>query len=248
MYDFSSRLVAHRGYMEMYPENSWRGIQAALDNGAAWVEFDIQMYKVGQFILLHDITFQRTANIPDRLFDVSEARLHSVSIHEPDRLGEVFNPEPICFLEDAISRLSRRPSVRAMIEIKEESLSHWGIEPVMRSLLPILETIKSQCVLISFSIDALRYAKKHSDLAIGWVLHHYDQPSIAQAMELNPQYLICNHTKLPQEVAPTAGPWNWMLYDITDPDLALQWMRNGINLIETRDIGKLAGFSTTGNV
>jgi len=239
VHDFSSRLVAHRGYMEMYPENSWRGIQAALDTGANWVEFDIQMYKPGQFILLHDADFQRTANYPGALFDIPEAQLQEISIHEPERLGERFNPEPICFLEEALTRLVQYPSARAMVEVKEESLTHWGLKPVMQALLPILTGFKTQCILISFSIDALEYAKNHCDIDIGWVLRNYDQRSVTRALGLNPQYLICNHTKLSQDKMPASGPWRWMLYDITDPDLAVHWMHQGIDLIETRDIGKL---------
>jgi glycerophosphoryl diester phosphodiesterase len=132
-----------------------------------------------------------------------------------------------------------------MVEIKEESLDHWGLEPVMQSLLPVLDRFKAQCVLISFSIEALRYARDHSDLVTGWVLRNYDQTSITQALELNPQYLICNHTKLPRDDPPAAGPWRWMLYDITDPDLAVHWMKRGIDLIETRDIGNLIARSGT---
>jgi glycerophosphoryl diester phosphodiesterase len=242
---YSMRLVAHRGYMERYPENSWRGIQAAIDSGAVWIEFDIQMYKPGQFFLLHDANFQRTANSPLSLFDITEPQLNHISIHEPERLGETFRPEPICPLEEALTRLSHYPLVHTMVEIKEESLDHWGLEPVMQSLLPVLDRFKAQCVLISFSIDALRYAKHHSNLATGWVLRNYDQTSITQALELNPQYLICNHTKLPRDDPPAAGPWGWMLYDITDPDQAVHWMQQGIDLIETRDIGNLIARSGT---
>jgi hypothetical protein len=30
-----------------------------------------------------------------------------------------------------------------------------------------------------------------------------------------------------------------MLYDITDPELALQWAQRGITLIESRDVGAM---------
>lgn len=235
----SSRLVAHRGYMELFPENSWRGIQAAISAGAVWIEFDIQMHRSGRFYLLHDADFQRTASAPVSLFDLPDAQLGGLSIHEPARLGETYHPEPLCSLDEALARIARSPQVRAMVEIKEESIEHWGLVPVMQTLLPVLEPFKSQCVLISFSIEALRYARDHSDLPIGWVLREYAPPSLIQARDLNPHYLICNYTKLPATEPPASGPWRWMLYDITDPAEALEWMGRGIELIETRDIGNL---------
>lgn len=236
---FSSRLIAHRGYMEAYPENSWRGIHAALERGAAWVEFDIQMHSPGRFALLHDAGFQRTAGIPLPLFDASESQLQQISIHEPERLGNKYAPEPLPWLEEVLTRLRHYPSARAMVEIKEESLVHWGLEAVMASLLPLLLPFANQCVLISFSYEALEFAKKHGAIETGWVLHEYDTQSITRASKLHPEYLICDYTRLPRNEPLATGSWTWMVYDITDPKLACHWINRGVDLIETRDIGGL---------
>ncbi|WP_428623612.1 glycerophosphodiester phosphodiesterase family protein [Sedimenticola sp.] len=243
MNDFFKRLVAHRGYMERFPENSWCGIKAALEKGTRWVEFDIQMYQPGKFILLHDADLQRTANTTLSVFDLTESQLRQVSIHEPDRLGDRYNPEYLISLEDILAKLATFPLARAMVEIKEESLAHWDLESVMQPLLAILNRFKAQCVLISFSLEALNYARDNSDIEIGWVLRSYSDENINQASKLKPEYLICNHNKLPDNKPPAAGTWHWMLYDITDPLLASQWVSRGIDMIETRDIGTLIDLS-----
>ncbi|MCW8948812.1 MAG: glycerophosphodiester phosphodiesterase family protein [Sedimenticola sp.] len=234
-----SQLVAHRGYMEHYPENCWSGLQAALDLGAHWIEFDIQMNVQDHFILLHDADFQRTAGQSVSVFGLHEKQMASISVHEPARLGAQYAPEPIITLEQLLLRLEQYPDARAMVEIKEESLDHWGLIEVMKPLLTLLETNKKQCVLISFSLDALSYAKKNSNIDLGWVLRRYNDKSLQEARKLSPEFLICNHTKLPQDAPPTKGPWQWMLYDITDPLEVKQWGEKGIDLIETRDIGLL---------
>ena len=235
----SIQLVAHRGYMELFPENCWTGLKAAIEIGAQWIEFDIQMCTPGHFVLLHDADFQRTANIPLSVFNISEQQLQTISVHEPERLKERYAPEPVISLNDLLGKLTDYPRARAMVEIKEESLEHWGLEQVMQPLLSILEPFKTQCVLISFSLDALQYAKHHSDLEIGWVLRRYDKASLATALELKPEFLICNHIKLPDNQPAVTGPWQWMLYDITDPELAKQWKKCGIDMVETRDIGSM---------
>ena len=153
------RLVAHRGDMQAYPENTWQGLQAALEAGACWIEFDLQMCADGRFILLHDADFKRTANTPVSVFDINTEQLLDISVHEPARLGERYAPLPVTDLDSALLRLSAFPNARAMVEIKQESLERWGLERVVDPLLERLKPWHSQCVLISYSHRALRYAK-----------------------------------------------------------------------------------------
>lgn len=233
------QLVAHRGYMQHYPENSWRGLKAALDVGAEWLECDIQMCRSGHFILLHDGDFTRTAGDPRSPFDISDSALEQISIHEPGRLGSRFQGEPVIRLPELMKRLQAFPDVRIMLEIKQESLDKWGVPEVMSALLEILQPYPEQAVVISFSLPALQFAKTHGSLELGWVLRHYNRSSLTQANALAPEFLIINHTWLADTDSPAQGPWRWMLYDITDPALAMAWHQRGVSLIETRDIGAM---------
>jgi len=234
------QLVAHRGYMEHYPENSWSGMKAAIDAGAEWLECDIQMSCPGQFVLLHDGDLARTAAEPRAIFGLSGQELKQISIHEPGRLGNRFAGEPVLNLVDFMSRLQAFPEVRVMVEVKEESLLQWGLEAVMTPLLDTLLPYRNRVVLISFSLPALQFSKARTNLELGWVLESYYPSSLVAASELAPAYLIIDHGEIPPETIPQPGPWRWMLYDITDPELAMEWYRRGVELIETRDIGSLA--------
>jgi glycerophosphoryl diester phosphodiesterase len=231
-------LVAHRGYMQRYPENTWLALQAALSAGACWLEFDVQMCADGHFVLLHDSDFNRTGACPHSAFEVTPEQLQDISVHEPDRFGDRFAPLDVTDLDTVLSRLSALPDCRAMVEIKQESLEHWGLEKVMKSLLPKLEALHGQAVLISYSHEALSDARQHSDIDIGWVLSRYDQPHHEQASLLKPEFLICNENKIQQQ-ALWPGPWNWMVYDVTEAAQAMQWARRGVEFVETRDIGTM---------
>jgi glycerophosphoryl diester phosphodiesterase len=233
------RLVAHRGYTQTYPENTWLGLEAALKAGACWIEFDIQMCADGRFILLHDTDFNRTADTPVSVFDINAEQLMDISVHEPARLGDRYAPLPVSDLDTVLLKLSDFPNARAMVEIKQESLEQWGLERVMDALLEKLSPYHSQCVLISYSHRALSYTTERVSINIGWVVDVYDQEHFSRAKRLNPQFLICNERKIPQQQTPWAGTWQWMLYDISDPELALQWAARGIELIETRAIGSM---------
>lgn len=225
-------LVAHRGYMENYPENSLSSIRAALEAGACMVEFDVQMDACGQFVLLHDENFKRTAGMKASVF--AKQDYTQISVHEPKRLGDAFNPEPLPALAQVLELLLRYPRATAFVEIKLESLQQWGLEQVMDELLACMEQAKRQCVIISDSLEAILYARDKSGCRAGWVIHRYDAAHHQLADRHAPDYMICNYKRISGDL--WQGHWQWMLYDISDPDLALKWAEKGAPLIETRDI------------
>ncbi len=237
--DTIPQLVSHRGDMVQYPENSWPALQAAVDAGACWLEFDIQMCADGNFVLLHDSDFRRTGNDPGRIFELDTASCRRISVHYPEKFGQRFSPAPPPLLNEVLQWLADYPDVRAMVEIKSESLEHFGHEQVMHPLLDILGPRHEQCVLISFDEKALRAAQQHTALETGWVLRACNEAHRKRAQQLNPQYLICNDRKIPAQEIPWPGSWHWMLYDMMDPDKILRRARQGFELIETGDITRL---------
>jgi glycerophosphoryl diester phosphodiesterase len=70
-------LVAHRGASAYAPEHTLEAYRLAIDQGADFVEQDLQVTKDGVLVCLHDLTLERTTNVeevfPDRFRnDVSE--------------------------------------------------------------------------------------------------------------------------------------------------------------------------------
>lgn len=232
-------LVAHRGYMAHYPENSLKAMTTALKSGACLLEFDIQMAADGQFVLLHDADFRRTGDNPARVFDLTSKQIQSISVHEPQRFGTKFKPTRVPLLTEVLDLLNPCPKASALVEIKTESLDHWGVGKVMAQLVACLQPYRPQCQIISYSSAALEYARRLGDWPIGWVIRHFDRSHQQQAEQLQPDLLICNYQKIGETVPLWAGSWRWMVYDITDPELALSWAQRGADLIETADIGAM---------
>lgn len=70
-------LIAHRGASGYAPEHSAAAYRLAIEQGADFVEQDLQITKDGVLVCLHDLTLERTTNVkelfPDRFRnDVSE--------------------------------------------------------------------------------------------------------------------------------------------------------------------------------
>ena len=63
-------LVAHRGASSYAPEHTLESYRLALEQGADYVEQDLQITKDGVLVCLHDLTLERTTNVeevfPDR--------------------------------------------------------------------------------------------------------------------------------------------------------------------------------------
>lgn len=55
-------LIGHRGARGLAPENTLQAMQAGIDAGCPWLEFDVQRHPSGNLFLLHDLTLDRTTN------------------------------------------------------------------------------------------------------------------------------------------------------------------------------------------
>ena len=235
----TTKLIAHRGDNKHFPENSYKGIKAALQAGARYIEFDIQMTADRHFIVHHDANLKRTAKKDISVFSNNYEELRQFSIHESTRFSNKHYPTPLSLLTDILKLLKEYPDATAFVEIKTQSLKEWGKEVVLDTLLPLLAPYQSQCILISFNSLALRYAKQNSQFKIGWVIKNYNHHSHEKATALQPDFLICDYKKLPKNKELWKGRWEWMLYSINKPEVAYYYAQQGIQYIETDDIQQL---------
>lgn len=135
---------AHRG--TMVHENTWRGIQAALDAGADGVELDVQVSSDGVPFLFHDDTLDRLAAGTAREW----GRARALSWSELQRV-QVCGSEPIPSLA---SVLERWPQDRILnLELKRGG----------ESLITAIEGLivgRENVVLSSFNPGRLRSAAR----------------------------------------------------------------------------------------
>ena len=238
------QLIAHRGDAQRYPENTLPAINAAVQAGAKYVEFDIQLTANHIPVLFHDAGLKRTTGVEGCIHDLTDHQLKNFSAHEPNRLGESFAPTAIVSLAQACQALATTPAVTCFVELKEESLATFGTSVVVDAVLDVLkcQPAAERFVVISFNLDALLAARQTGWPNIGWVLHTWDDSSRRSAEQLQPQYLFSNTRKIPQTDQPFwPGPWRWAVYEVTDADTALAWAKRGADFIETFRIADLLG-------
>lgn len=96
-------LIAHRGASAYAPEHTFAAYRLAIEQGADFVEQDLQISKEGVLVCLHDLTLERTTNVeelfPDRAVKDASGRktwnVSDFSIRELKTLdaGSWFDPK-----------------------------------------------------------------------------------------------------------------------------------------------------------
>ena len=240
--DFNSNipppLVAHRGWASQFPENTLPAVTAALSAGAVYVEIDVQVTKDGIPVLLHDATLDRTTSQSGIIHELTWHDLADCDAGESARFGRRFQHTPLPTLYEFIQLLSAWPNVTAFVEIKEESLAYFGIENIADSIIEIIRPLAPRIIPISYNSELLTTLRDvYQVKQTGWVMHLYNDDSLAIARQLAPDFLFCNYRKI--NGAPQQGPWRWVCYEITSAALAQKLMEQGIGLVETMAIGEL---------
>ncbi len=95
------KIVAHRGDMEHFPENTLASFQSAIDKGADIIELDVHQTKDGEIVVHHDYYLDRHTN--------GKGFIENYTLTELKRLdagswrGEKFAGENIPTLDEILS-------------------------------------------------------------------------------------------------------------------------------------------------
>lgn len=236
------RIVAHRGYAAKYPENTLVALDEALKLGVPFVEFDVQFTTDGVPVLMHDVSLERTCDVDKSILDITynEARLYQAC--ETKRFARKYLNMGIGIpsLRDAVYLMKNFPHAKAFVELKEESFAKHGIEKAVKLIMKTIAPALDQCVIISYHALAIRCARAMGAKQIGWVMEEWTDTARSTATELAPDYLFCNYKKVPFEKGGLwRGPWQWALYEVINPELAVGLSQRGAALIETMDVEAL---------
>lgn len=117
-------LIGHRGARGLAPENTLRALEAGIQAGASWLEFDVQLHPSGELLLLHDLTLDRTTDGHGLFADTGLDALRRLDAG----LGEI-----IPTLDEALDLIDQR--VRVNIELKTWDGTAHAVAAVLRERL-----------------------------------------------------------------------------------------------------------------
>ena len=179
-------VIAHRGDSAHRPENTLAAFASALELGAEFMEFDVQLTRDGHVIVLHDPTLDRTTTGRGLVRDLTLAEVRSASAGYASRFGDAFRGERVPALSEVLAFL--RDRCRVMIELKSDSvtddeeggLEAHTIEEIRRAHM------EKDSALISFSRRALLRCRKAAPEILRGHLFHDATPEqvVAGAREV----------------------------------------------------------------
>lgn len=165
---------SHRGYSQLYPENTHHAFEGALKEGAFSLEIDVAMTTDNQIVVIHDHSVDRTSNGCGFVEEMSLAQLLALDF------GAWFAPKfkgtPIMTLQELVCwAIDKQAGL--VVEVKQRQRRDEFIK-VLKSLL-----------------DAIPHAYDHVQLLA------FDHPLMMRAKSLMPKVTIqvvtiaryCNH-------------------------------------------------------
>ena len=107
-------VIAHRGAAAARPENTMAAIERGIEDGADWIEIDVQETADGEVVVFHDSDFMRLAHVDRKIWEVTAAELRDID------LGSWFDPayagERAPTLRDVLA--AARGRAKLVIELK----------------------------------------------------------------------------------------------------------------------------------
>ncbi|MFD5463994.1 glycerophosphodiester phosphodiesterase [Kitasatospora sp. NPDC127059] len=139
-------VIGHRGAPFNAPENTMASFETALDQGADWLETDVQTTRDGVPVLMHDPTVDRTTDGKGAVADLTAAQVAALRV----TVGPGAD-QPVPTLEQLLGRLSGSGTTLLM-EIK------WQRPEDVARIARIAADSRAHVILYSFSADHLRQA------------------------------------------------------------------------------------------
>jgi glycerophosphoryl diester phosphodiesterase len=214
--------IAHRGAPRLATENTLPSIEAAIDNGARWVEIDVKLTRDKVPVLLHDRTLNRIWDVPK---PVAELDLEDLPAGIPTLR---------CALE-----FVRGSGVRLLIDLPSPPEA----EP---SLAVVGKAEFSGSVAFTGDTDALaavRVALPDAIIAMTWESPWLPREQVFE--RVRPQFFNQAHQLVTNRSVSVMHDRGLMVstYTVDDPGRMRQLARRGVDAIISNDIGTLAGLT-----
>lgn len=148
--------IAHRGFKGKYPENTMLSFKKAIEVGADGIEFDVQLTKDNEVVIIHDETLDRTTDGKGYLKDytLDEIKKLNASICFEKEFG--FNDIPT--LEEYFIMVGNEDII-SNIELKNSIFPYEGMEEKVCDLISRYD-MESKVIISSFNHHSIMKVKE----------------------------------------------------------------------------------------
>lgn len=130
------RLIAHRGFLSAYPENTLQAVESAA-TVADEIEIDVRRCQSGELVVIHDRRIDRVANENGAVADLTRTDLEAIDVLDTG--------DGVPTLRETLQAIPDYVGVN--VELKE-----WGTEA---DAIELINANHPQAIISSFSRDVL---------------------------------------------------------------------------------------------
>lgn len=154
-YPTNASVTAHRGDAGKAPENTMPAFEQAVEDGADIIELDVRQTKDGVYIIMHDESLYRTANVRHKVGEVDYDYISKLDVGS--YFDRSYDGTHIPTLEEVLI-FAKENDVFLNIELKPADTDQNYVQGIV-NLLHEYDFV-DQCMLGSQSVKALREAKE----------------------------------------------------------------------------------------
>ncbi len=215
MFTFSqTKIIAHRGFSNIAPENTLIAFQKAIESGADYFELDVHKTKDNVIVVIHDSSIDRTSSndMKGKISEMNYSDLTEIRVGYPSKFGDEYKNEKIPTLKEALELAKGK--IKVCIEIKV-----YGVEKEVLEIVDALE-INKDIIIFSFYSQVLTKIRQLSkSISILFLIDSADKMTIKYANEIKVNAIGVGHgTTITKEYLDSAHQqgievWKWTVND-----------------------------------
>jgi len=175
-----TKVIAHRGFSGIAPENTLKAFQEAIDSGADYFELDVHKTFDDKLYVIHDGFVSRTCSNhwKGNISEMYSEDVEKVRVGYPEKFGEQFKDEKIPTLKEALELAKGK--IKVCIEIKV-----YSIEEEVLKIINELD-MKEEVIIFSFHYPVLTKIRDlDKTIPILYIENNVDETVIGYAKLLN---------------------------------------------------------------
>ena len=226
------KIIAHRGFSGVYPENTMLAFKKAIEIGADGIELDVHLSKDGQVMIIHDEALKRTTGLDGVISDYTRAELEKISAGKTK--NDEFGFTPIPSLEEYLAFMAEHKDKFTNIELKTAPVYYPEIEEKTLELVRKFD-LEKNIIYSSFNWLSIQRMQRLGTISETGLLFSgmklYNQAHIIKSLGIN--YFHPDFNDLTDEIVKSyldnkVGLNVWTVNEIEDMKVCLSWNIDGL--------------------
>jgi len=176
-------VIAHRGAAGKAPENTLASVRQAVEDGADWIEIDVQETADGEVVVIHDSDFMKLAGKELKVWDATLAEIDRIDV------GSWFDPsfatERVPTLGDVLA--AARGKAKVVIELK-----YYGHDQDLERR--VVQIVEDAGMASAVAVMSLKYTgiQKIRALRPDWTIGLLSAKGVGDLTKLDADFLAVN--------------------------------------------------------